>query len=425
MGSLVVFCFPAFSKLVYFRVNSCQSRRSDATVFDIVPMISEAFDSFSLVSPPPCVGNHEECSKRHGAHEPVPPAGSAHLRVQEIRKAAETWLDRVLQEEEAPNDEQLPILRHVIGQVLAEEADPQCQRCEPLIELIHGEPGTGKSQVLKWIVGLFTEVMGWKHEVHFMCVAFQNSMAAAIKGTTLHSGADLPLATEDGKCKTHTDIDQLWLKIQCLRWVLIDEISMVSAQLLHLFLERMRDATREPNTYKIRFSDGTVRLGGGYNFLFFGDWWQIAPVTGTPLFQVPSPSVPRYLENTVSIFWRRGADSIQRLWELRQQMRLTDAWYIHFVKQCRNGELGTEDYNFIHGFPTRHAGSWCSADATLACANDECRSLQEDTWPALRAQGQAWEAMQPHGWQQLLKEKRTSGVAMAVWLLEDLLLAAQ
>ena len=169
---------------------------------------------------------------------------------------------------------------------------------------------------------------------------------------------------------------------------------MVSAQLLHLFLERMRDATREPNTYKIRFSDGTVRLGGGYNFLFFGDWWQIAPVTGTPLFHVPSPSIPRYLENTVSIFWRRGADSIQRLWELRQQMRLTDAWYIHFVTQCRNGELGAEDYNFIHGFPTRHAGSWCSADATLACANDECRSLQEDTWPALRAQGQAWEAMQ-------------------------------
>ena len=30
-----------------------------------------------------------------------------------------------------------------------------------------------------------------------------------------------------------------------------------------------------------------------------------------------------------------------------------------------------------------------------------------------------------HGWQQLLTEKRTSGVAMAVWLLEDLLLAAQ
>ena len=72
--------------------------------------------------------------------------------MQEIRKAADTWLDRVRKEEEAPNDEQLPILRHVIDQVLAEEADPQCQRCEPLIELIHGEPGTGKSQVLKWIV---------------------------------------------------------------------------------------------------------------------------------------------------------------------------------------------------------------------------------------------------------------------------------
>ena len=128
-----------------------KSRYSNATVFDIASKkLARVVGSLSPVSPPPCVGNHEECSKRHGAHEPVPPAGCAHLRVHEIRKAADTWIERLLQE--APTGEQLPILRHAIDQVLAEEADPQCQRCEPLIELIHGEPGTGKSQVLKWIV---------------------------------------------------------------------------------------------------------------------------------------------------------------------------------------------------------------------------------------------------------------------------------
>ncbi len=106
----------------------------------------------------------------------------------------------------------------------------------------------------------------------------------------------MPLATEEGKCKAHTDIYQLWLKILNLRWVLVDEISMVSAQLLHLFLERLRGATREPNTYKVSGADKSVRLGGGYNFLFFGDWCQIAPVPGTPLFRVPAPGMSTHLQ---------------------------------------------------------------------------------------------------------------------------------
>ena len=41
----------------------------------------------------------------------------------------------------------------------------------------------------------------------------------------------------------------------------------------------------------------------------------------------------------------------------------------------------------------RRMQPYYNADGTLACGNDECRRLQEETWPALRAQGQAWETM--------------------------------
>ena len=35
-----------------------------------------------------------------------------------------------------------------------------------------------------------------------------------------------------------------------------------------------------------------------------------------------------YLEATMDIFWRDGPNSVQRVWELQQHMRLEDAWYL-------------------------------------------------------------------------------------------------
>ena len=103
---------------------------------------------------------HKESSDRRRPHEPLPYAAAAELRGHDLKMAAANWLAELLKEEEPPNAEQESILRHVIDQVLAEEADLACETSEPLIELVHGEPGTGKSKVLKWIVRFFTEVMG-------------------------------------------------------------------------------------------------------------------------------------------------------------------------------------------------------------------------------------------------------------------------
>ena len=53
--------------------------------------------------------------------------------------------------------------------------------------LIHGNPGTGKSRVITWIWRLFMEAREWTHGVQFLCVAFQNKVAHAMGGSTLHS----------------------------------------------------------------------------------------------------------------------------------------------------------------------------------------------------------------------------------------------
>ena len=76
----------------------------------------------------------------------------------------------------------------------------QADLSEPLLELVHGEPGTGKSAVLKPVVEFFEGVMGWTQGNQSLCADSLTSMAAGINGTTLHSGADIPMARDDDQC---------------------------------------------------------------------------------------------------------------------------------------------------------------------------------------------------------------------------------
>ena len=109
---------------------------------------------------------------------------------------------------------------------------------------------------------LFEEALGWQHGVEFICVAFQNRMAAAIGGTTLHSGADLPRPGENRDRKLdHSEIDNLYIRNASLRWVLMDEISMIADTLLGEFESQFSSAARQTQHAKRR--DKTHRICGG------------------------------------------------------------------------------------------------------------------------------------------------------------------
>ena len=68
----------------------------------------------------------------------------------------------------------------------------------PLLRLVHGLPGSGKSEVLKVLKTYFEDVWCWKLGVHFMFIAPLNSMAASIEGATLHSFCDVAWTTKRG-----------------------------------------------------------------------------------------------------------------------------------------------------------------------------------------------------------------------------------
>jgi hypothetical protein len=206
----------------------------------------------------------------------------AHLTVHEYGDRITQWLDAVELEAEPPTKQQNTILQRVSQRILQEfalthegEDVPEWLRAhvgtadadEPLQGLIHGLPGTGKSRVIRWIRRLFEEPLSWEHGQDFICVAFQNRMASAIGGTTLHSGANLPRPGDKVAQKlSHSDVDNLFLQNQALRWVLVDEVSMIPDELLGSFESHFRDAARQTR-YKHR-KDRSPRMFGGYNILF-------------------------------------------------------------------------------------------------------------------------------------------------------------
>ena len=186
-------------------------------------------------------------------------------------------LEAVRREAEAPTREQFGLLTRVSERVLLEirlekegillpKGHPEREAVErPLLGLCHGSPGTGKSRAIKWICRMFTEAMGWRHEDESLCVAFQNRVANAMGGNTMHAGGDIGIGGQ--RSLDHTDIEILFTRNQYLRWVIIDELPMVPDELLGAFQQHLADASG-----KSRFkesADKSVRLFGGYNLIGF------------------------------------------------------------------------------------------------------------------------------------------------------------
>ena len=261
---------------------------------------------------------------------------------------------------------------------------------EPLFQVIHGLPGTGKSKVIAWICELFTDVLGWEHGNQFVCLAVQNTMASNIGGHTIHHWGGITFKDDQGKDRGNKsgkrDTSLLFHRCMNLRWLLIDEISMVSAELLAELEYLVTQAMRSQNTYKKR-RDKSVRPFGGVNTLLLGDWWQLRAVRSTSLFDHPKSANSELAHTGLLLLWGQDRHSAQGVWELLEQVRCPDKWFQVFATQCRNGNLAYENYFFIHGVPTESLGSAmptyfqgsAGVDKSPTCGNPMCTNLL-DKW---------------------------------------------
>jgi hypothetical protein len=152
------------------------------------------------------------------------------------------WLEALKGSSAPPNREQLKVLEVVIRRCNTEAEqegvdDINPAGDEPLRMLLHGLPGTGKSRVILWLRELFEDIFGWVHSAEFQCLASFNTMAALIRGNTIHSWGEVYIDKQQATAKqlaawTNPDVSTMWKKIQHMRFIIIDEIESASTELL-------------------------------------------------------------------------------------------------------------------------------------------------------------------------------------------------
>ena len=82
------------------------------------------------------------------------------------------------------------------------------------------------------------------------------------------------------------DMNTLYVKYQELRWIIVDEASSASVEILATMEWNMRQSTRKQHSWAVR-RDGSERPFGGRNLGLCGDWWQFGPVASLALFDNP------------------------------------------------------------------------------------------------------------------------------------------
>ena len=292
------------------------------------------------------------------------------------------------------NAEQFAVVNEVACTVMEEidsTATDDAHVGEPLRKLVHGGPGTGKTHVIKLIKELFEDVLGWQQGVQFQVVAFQAVMAHLIGGDTIHHALGIPVFT-DGRSSADQVASHMAVAkrmLQC-RWLIIDEISMVSSQLLALVDMKLREVVRDLVPAK-RDETEVARPCGGLNVLLLGDFWQLPPPSGGCLSDIPvafiqgarqyqpSPTVV----HGQALMWGGKECGLQGVIELTQVERCKDAWLGEVQQQVRHGCLSEDNWNFLHGEPTIVPGSWARGRAQ--CGQPQCQALGESKRPKGKA----------------------------------------
>lgn len=185
------------------------------------------------------------------------------------------------------NAKQAEVCKKVAQQVMDEAAEGTVA-VEPLRWAVHGGPGTGKSHVLNLIrKELFERTLRWKQGEEFQVVTLQAVMANDLDGDTIHHALGLNWQGLGDERISRHKLLELSEKALRWRWLIIDEISMVSAELLARLELRCRELVRDLAQGKYAQDAATARPFGGLNVILSGDMWQLPPPRGTFLGDVP------------------------------------------------------------------------------------------------------------------------------------------
>ena len=290
------------------------------------------------------------------------------------------------------NSEQVSFLETVCARLKAEAVTGQDRggmaetNTEALRWALHGGPGTGKSYVLNLLRReLFEDCLGWRQGVEFQVVAFQAVNAEPLDGETIHKALGLAWHGNDHSIDAQRILDLAKEAVKW-RWLLIDEISMVSAEMLARLEARCRQIIMDLSATKyVANRAHRVAPFGGLNVIFSGDLWQLPPPRGTFLGQIPwqlvtgisSKKLPLSLQGQQLVWASNTQGGVQGVTELTRCERTQDVWLQELQAELRHGRLSEDNHAFLHGKPTKVCGSWSTTTAQATCGQATCQRLSQ------------------------------------------------
>ena len=291
------------------------------------------------------------------------------------------------------NPEQLCFIETVCARIKHEAATGQDRggaaetNTEALRWALHGGPGTGKSYVLNILRrDLFETCLGWTPGKEFQVVAFQAVNAEPLDGETIHKALGLSWHGNDHNVAGQRILDLARQAVQW-RWLLLDEISMVSAEMLARLEARCRQLVLDLSATKYgKHTPNCIAPFGGLNVILSGDLWQLPPPRGTFLGQipwhlvtgVPSKKLPLSLQGQQIVWASSVQGGLQGVTELIRCERTQDVWLQELQAELRVGRLSEDSHAFLHGRPTRVPGSWCTKTQQPTCGENTCYRLYKN-----------------------------------------------
>ena len=212
------------------------------------------------------------------------------------------------------NKKQKSLLLHVISNLLTPNAPP-------LQLFFTGPAGCGKTFVIKLLMEIynrFSNTDGYCNAYITIC-ASTGKAAVAVDGTTVHTALKitlsklLPLSIEV--------LQQYRALFKYVKVIIVDEISMIGAELLAQIDSRLKQIT---GNYDDNF--------GSLDIILIGDLRQLPPVKATPIYKQPKQRM------IGPVLWRG-----LKFYELTEVMRQSNIQFSTLLTKLGNGDILNAD----------------------------------------------------------------------------------
>jgi ATP-dependent DNA helicase PIF1 len=217
---------------------------------------------------------------------------------------------------------------------------------------ITGRAGTGKSTLLNHL--------SWNTSKQIVIAAPTGVAALNVGGQTIHSLFRLPI----GVIADHVidQPDSVRKILNTIDTLVIDEVSMVNADLMDAIDRSLRQARQRPHD-----------TFGGVQIVLFGDPYQLAPVPG-------DSDERAYFADTYRSLWFFDAkvwrDADLRIFELTEIHRQHDADFKHMLNAVRHGQVTAEIAGALNSAGARTPPT--EGVITLATRNDAVNRINAE-----------------------------------------------